>query len=79
MRFVPHREVVEFVRHRSLQGRGAGWIDIHLLASAVVERMPLWTTDPRLAALADELGAAQDVSWIAQLEPRSIIRERSAH
>lgn len=36
--------------------RGAGWIDVHLLASALVSKMTLWTADPRLAALAEELG-----------------------
>src|SRR5690349_24730668 len=30
---VEHEEVVAFVRSRGLYGRGAGWIDIHLLAS----------------------------------------------
>jgi predicted nucleic acid-binding protein len=54
---VPHDEVVAFVRQRGLHGRGVGWIDIHLLAAAIVGRMPLWTTDPRLAAMAKELGA----------------------
>src|SRR5262249_53578490 len=44
---VPHRDVVEFVRHRRLHGRGIGWIDAHLLASALVGRLKLWTTDPR--------------------------------
>jgi predicted nucleic acid-binding protein len=53
---VPHPEVVAFVRHKGLNGRGAGWIDIHLLVSAIVARLPLWTADPRLAVLADELG-----------------------
>jgi predicted nucleic acid-binding protein len=53
---VPHREVVEFVRERRLHGRGIGWIDTHLLASALVERQSLWTADPRLAAVATELG-----------------------
>jgi len=57
---VPHRDVVEFVRHRGLHGRGAGWIDIHLMASAIVGRMVLWTVDPRLAVLAQELGVAWD-------------------
>src|SRR6516225_1736136 len=33
---VSHGEVVEFVRERQLQGRGIGWIDAHLLASALV-------------------------------------------
>lgn len=57
---VPHQEVVAFVRHRGLHGRGVGWIDIHLLASAVAGRFHLWTADPRLAALAQELGVAYE-------------------
>jgi predicted nucleic acid-binding protein len=57
---VPHAEVVAFVRERRLHGRGVGWIDAHLLASALVGRLSLWTTDPRLAALAEELGIAYD-------------------
>jgi predicted nucleic acid-binding protein len=55
---VPHEEVVEFVRTRNLHGRGAGWIDIHLLASALVGRLLLWTADARLATMATELGVA---------------------
>jgi hypothetical protein len=58
--FVPHRDVVEFVRDRRLHGRGIGWIDAHLLASALVGRLTLWTTDPRLAVVARELGIAYD-------------------
>lgn len=55
---VPHANVVAFVRHRDLHGRGVGWIDIHLLASAIVGRLLLWTADPRLAAMAEDLGVA---------------------
>ena len=55
---VPHNEVVEFVNHGRLFGRGVGWIDIHLLASAIVSGSKLWTADPRFAAIAQELGAA---------------------
>jgi predicted nucleic acid-binding protein len=57
---VPHTDVVEFVQDRRLHGRGIGWIDAHLLASALVGRLRLWTTDPRLAALAKELGISYD-------------------
>jgi predicted nucleic acid-binding protein len=57
---VPHREVVEFVRTRRLHGRGIGWIDAHLLASALVGRVTLWTADPRLAAIATELSINYD-------------------
>lgn len=53
---VSHREAVEFVRSRKLEGRGIGWFDIHLLASALVSRVCLWTADLRLAAIAGELG-----------------------
>jgi predicted nucleic acid-binding protein len=55
---VPHAEVVEFVRARRLSGRGVGWIDVHLLASAIVAGARLWTADARLAAVA----AALDIS-----------------
>ena len=55
---IPHREVVAFVRDRKLQGRGVGWIDVHLLASALVDRLRLWTADSRCAGLAKELAVA---------------------
>jgi predicted nucleic acid-binding protein len=54
---VPHAEVVTFVRERRLHGRGVSWIDAHLMASALVGRLKLWTADRRLAALANELRA----------------------
>ena len=57
---VPHREVVEFIRARRLHGRGIGWVDAHLLASALVGRLRLWTTDPALATTAKELGVAYE-------------------
>jgi predicted nucleic acid-binding protein len=57
---VPHVDVVAFVRGRRLHGRGIGWIDAHLLASSLVGRLKLWTTDPRLAALARELGVSYE-------------------
>lgn len=55
---VSHEEVVAFVQERRLHGRGVGWIDVHLLASAIVGRYQLWTADARLGALADELDVA---------------------
>ncbi len=57
---VPHGEVVAFVRERRLHGRGVGWIDAHLLASALVGRLKLWTADPRLASVAKELHVAYE-------------------
>ena len=55
---VSHREVVTFVRSRKLHGRGVGWIDVQLLASAIVGGLPLWTADPRFDLVAHELGVA---------------------
>ena len=55
---VPHRDVAAFVRARDLHGRGIGWIDVHLLASAIVGRLQLWTADRRFAAVANEFGVA---------------------
>lgn len=57
-RRVAHLEVVDFVRARNITGRGIGWVDAHLLASAVLEGWPLWTVDEGLAALAAEVGVA---------------------
>jgi len=57
---IAHREIAEFVRERRLHGRGIGWIDAHLLAAALVARLQVWTTDPRLAAVAAELGVAYE-------------------
>jgi predicted nucleic acid-binding protein len=56
--FVPNSEVAAFVRDRGLQGRGIGWIDAHLIASALIGRFQLWTADKRLSGVARELGVA---------------------
>jgi predicted nucleic acid-binding protein len=53
-----HGEVAELVRARRIHGRGLGWVDVHLLASALIGHLKLWTADPRLAMLASELGIA---------------------
>jgi predicted nucleic acid-binding protein len=55
---VDHSEVATFVRSRRLHGRGIGWIDAHLLASALVSDTRLWTADEHLDRLAGELGIA---------------------
>jgi hypothetical protein len=52
-----HDEVLAFVERRELQGTGIGWVDAHLLASALMDRLPLWTLDRRLAEAARRLRA----------------------
>ena len=54
-----HEEVVRLVEQRRLAGRGLGWIDMHLLASALLANCPLWTNDRALGAAATELGVAE--------------------
>jgi predicted nucleic acid-binding protein len=48
-------EVMRLVEDRRLWGRGLGWIDAHLLASALLSHCRLWTLDKRLLMAAFEL------------------------
>jgi predicted nucleic acid-binding protein len=53
-----HSEVLGFIERHALAGRGIGFVDMHLLASALVAGAPLWTRDRRLADAASSLGIA---------------------
>jgi predicted nucleic acid-binding protein len=48
-------EVLKFVEGRQLMGKGLGYIDIHLLMSALLTGIPLWTVDKKLQELAASL------------------------
>ena len=50
-----HREVLSMIDNRDLAGTGIGWIDAHLLASALLSDVPLWTLDRRLSTVAARL------------------------
>ena len=52
---VSDEELLHFIEVRRLMGKGIGLIDVHLLAAAVVARVPLWTYDRKLAAVAGEM------------------------
>jgi predicted nucleic acid-binding protein len=54
-RVADENEVMHLVHHRRLMGRGIGWIDAHLLASAVLTHVPLWTFDKALSSAAKDL------------------------
>jgi predicted nucleic acid-binding protein len=60
---VAHEDALALVERRRLSGRGVGWVDTHLVASAMVERRQIWTRDRRLAMVARELG----VLWPGEL------------
>ena len=49
-------DVHHLLESQRLWGRGLGWIDLHLLASALLDRSRLWTHDQALAAAAAALG-----------------------
>jgi predicted nucleic acid-binding protein len=55
---VPHEDVLALVRQRKLMRRGVGWVDAHLLASALLARAAVWTADADLSAAAAALGVA---------------------
>jgi len=47
-----HQEVRRFIEVKGLWGLGMGWIDAHLLASALLSACPLWTLDAGLVRAA---------------------------
>ncbi len=50
-----HEEVLHLVSERKLYGKGLGWVDVHLVAAALLSQSPLWTRDKTLASVAREL------------------------
>jgi len=53
---VSHEEALSFLDAHDLFGRGLGWIDVHLLATARLTSEPLWTRDRDLASACRLLG-----------------------
>ena len=47
-----HEEVLHLLEGRHLHGRGLGWIDTHLVASALLTGCSLWTFDKQLGRAA---------------------------
>jgi len=43
-----HSEVMQFIERNRLSGKGLGYVDVHLLASAVITDAPLWTLDRKV-------------------------------
>jgi hypothetical protein len=55
---VESEEVLSFIEIRDLMGKGLGYIDVHLLASAMLSGLPLWTLDKKLERVAEMLHCA---------------------
>lgn len=58
LQIASHSEALRLIATRSLHGKGIGWVDIHLLSSALLNHIPLWTRDKKLNAVAK----AMDIS-----------------
>ena len=48
-------EFLFFIDRNHLMRKGIGFVDVHLLASAQLTGVPLWTADKRLKSAADQL------------------------
>lgn len=53
-----HNEVLKLIESHRLHSRGLGWIDMHLLASALLSNSPLWSLDRKLREVAAALRVA---------------------
>ncbi len=49
-------EVLKFIENNRLMGKGLGYIDVHLIASAVLTNVPLWTIDKTLEKFTKKIG-----------------------
>lgn len=64
LRFLPITPTVDldeflyFIERNKLIGAGIGFVDVHLLASAQLSGIPLWTSDGRLKSAAAKLKVA---------------------
>jgi predicted nucleic acid-binding protein len=51
-------ELLYFIEQNELMGMGIGFVDVHLLASAQLAGLPIWTSDKRLKSAAVKLQLA---------------------
>jgi predicted nucleic acid-binding protein len=54
-RLAEQEEVMHVIEKYNLMGKGLGYIDMHLLASAMLSHIPLWTLDKRLMNVSSTL------------------------
>ena len=50
-----HDEVIKFIELHQLMDAGIGYVDVHLLGSALLSEIPLWTFDRKLMKAAKKL------------------------
>ncbi len=59
---IDNEEVLLFIEKQDLMGKGVGLIDVHILASALLSEVPLWTLDVKLQHEASILGIAYHIN-----------------
>ena len=64
-----HDETMEFIEYRQLMNKGIGYVDAHLLGSALVSKTPLWTFDKALRKIAHQLSIDYDITFKGQHAP----------
>jgi len=52
---IEFEEFLFLIDRNHLMGKGVGFVDVHLLASAQLAGVPLWTADKKLKSAADQL------------------------
>ena len=58
-----HYDIMEFIEYRKIMNQGIGYVDVHLLASALVSGTPLWTFDKALKKVANQLSIEYDIKF----------------
>lgn len=53
-----HEEVLQFIESNRLMGKGLGYIDIHLIASAILTGISIWTLDKKPNKVSESLGVS---------------------
>jgi hypothetical protein len=54
--YAEHEEVMHVIENYSLMGKGLGFIDMHLLESAMLTKVPIWALDKKLKEVSSRLG-----------------------
>ncbi len=55
VKLATHEEVMRFIDLRHLMGKGLGYVDVHLLSSAMISETPILTYDQKLREIAAKL------------------------
>ena len=52
---VEHEELLIFIEQKQMMGKGLGFVDVHLMAAALLAGIPLWTQDRKLKQACSQL------------------------